>query len=78
MKRMIIALIAATPLLVMSTSVSADNKGKYSKKKRDHKAPVVQPHSVPEIDAAGAALALSLLAGIAAIRRERKQISAQK
>lgn len=30
-------------------------------------------HSVPEIDAAGAALALGLLGGIAAIRRERRK-----
>ena len=38
---------------------------KYAKKKK--------AHSVPEIDAAGAALALGLLGGIAAIRRERKK-----
>ena len=38
---------------------------KYAKKKK--------AHSVPEIDAAGAALALGLLGGIAAIRRERRK-----
>ena len=34
-------------------------------------------HSVPEIDAAGAALALGLLGGIVAVRRERKKIAAK-
>ena len=43
-------------------------KNKHWKKKRDK-----DTHSVPEIDGAGAALALGLIGAIAAIRRERKK-----
>lgn len=34
--------------------------------------PTPQPHAVPEIDAANAGLALALIGGLMAIRRERR------
>ncbi|HEY7771806.1 MAG TPA: hypothetical protein VIC26_01385 [Marinagarivorans sp.] len=128
MKRIILAIMAALPLVVSSVEASAGNFDKGAKKeinmaakdaakhakkdakeaikkakkdakaaakqaKKDAKAATKQAkkdakngakdkkgkkaaHSVPEIDAAGAALAIGLLGGIAAIRRERKKKAA--
>ena len=51
-------------------------KAAKNQAKKDKAEPTV--HSVPEIDAAGAALALGLLGGVAAIRRERKKALLKK
>ena len=107
MKRIILAILAALPLVLSSVEASAGDFDKGAKKesnmagkdvvthakqakqdakesakkaKKDAKAAAKQAkkgknaaHAVPEIDAAGAALAIGLLGGIAAIRRERKK-----
>ena len=53
---------------------AAKKKAKQDKAaKKTKKDKNISAHSVPEIDAAGAALALGLLGGIAAIRRERRK-----
>lgn len=47
--------------------------GKCKPKKKEDPGTVVSPDAVPEIDAASAGLALALMGGIVAIRRERRK-----
>lgn len=82
MKKLTLALTAAiamtTAMPVLASNSTPPGKGEICHERSNdkcsasHKAKKAHAHEVPEIDAASAGLALAMLGGIVAIRRERR------